>query len=101
MSEKVKKTLIWIVLILLILVHVPVPSWNTDGGTFRLSALAWRYTHYHIIADDTLKALYEQKENWESELSARWDRYYTDGFLERAVFQYFPSNLTEKGVLDP
>lgn len=101
MSEKAKKTLIWIVLILVILVHVPVPSWNKDGGTFRLSALAWRYTHYHIIADETLKARYEQKENWETELAERWERYCKDGFLERGIFQYFPSNLTEKGVLDP
>ena len=42
-----------------------------------------------------------QRDDWETELAARWDEYYEDGHLVRSVFRYFPANLKDHGVLDP
>ena len=101
MSEKSKKTILWIVLILVIALHFPIPRFYKDGGTFELSAVLWKFTHWHVIADEELKARMSQRDDWETELAARWDEYYEDGHLVRSVFRYFPANLKDHGVLDP
>ena len=101
MSEKAKKALIWIILVFLIIVHFPIPRFYHDGGSWELSAIAWKYTHWHVIADESYKERMSQRSDWDSELSARWDKYYEDGYLVRNGFWYFPANYKDHGVLDP